>query len=51
VLRGKYIAMNAYIIKNTDRCKKNEQMLHLKLINKQNKLNPKPSEGFNKNKD
>jgi hypothetical protein len=40
VLRGKFIAMSAYI-KNTERSQINDQMLHLKLLEKQEKANHK----------
>jgi hypothetical protein len=42
VLRGKFIAMSAYI-KRTERSQISDQMLHLKLIEKQEKANPKTS--------
>jgi hypothetical protein len=42
VLRGKYIAMNAYI-KRTERCQINDLMLHLKLLEKQEQANPQTS--------
>jgi hypothetical protein len=40
VLRGKFIAMNAYI-KRTERSRINDLMLHLKLLEKQEQANPK----------
>jgi hypothetical protein len=40
VLRGKFIAMSAYI-KNTERSQINELMLHLKLLEKQEQAIPK----------
>jgi hypothetical protein len=40
VLRGKFIAMSAYI-KNNERSKINDLMTHLKLIEKQEQANPK----------
>jgi hypothetical protein len=40
VLRGKFIAMSAYI-KRTERSQINNLMLHLKLLEKQEKENPK----------
>jgi hypothetical protein len=42
VLRGKFIAMNAYI-KRTERSQINDLMLHLKLLEKQEQANPKTS--------
>jgi hypothetical protein len=42
VMRGKFIAMSAYIIK-TERSQINDLMLHLKLIEKQEQENPKTS--------
>jgi hypothetical protein len=42
VLRGKLIAMNAYI-KRTERSQINDLMLHLKLLEKQEQANPKIS--------
>jgi hypothetical protein len=42
VLRGKIIAMNTYI-KNTERSQINDQMLHLKLLEKQEQVIPKTS--------
>jgi hypothetical protein len=42
VLRGKYIAMNAYI-KRTERSQINDLMIHLKLLEKQEQANPKTS--------
>jgi hypothetical protein len=39
VLRGKFIAMNAYI-KKTERPQINDLMLHLKLLEKQEQANP-----------
>jgi hypothetical protein len=44
VLRGKFIAMSAYI-KRTERSQINDLMLHLKLLEKQDKQNPKQAEG------
>jgi hypothetical protein len=40
----KFIAMSAYI-KNTKRSQINEQMIHLKLLEKQEQENPKRKEG------
>jgi phosphoserine phosphatase len=40
VLRGKFIAMNAYI-KRTERSQINDIMLHLKLLEKQEEAKPK----------
>jgi hypothetical protein len=40
VLRGKFIAMSAYI-KKTERFQINDQMIHLKLLQKQEQANPK----------
>jgi hypothetical protein len=40
VLRGKFIAMSAYIKKN-ERSQINDLMIHLKLIEKQEEANPK----------
>jgi hypothetical protein len=40
VLRGKYIAINAYI-KKTERSQINDIMIHLKLLEKQKQANPK----------
>jgi hypothetical protein len=42
VLRGKFIAMSAYI-KRTERSQTNNLMLHLKLLEKQEQANPKTS--------
>jgi hypothetical protein len=42
VLRGKFIAMNAYI-KRSERSQINDLMLHLKLLQKQEQANPKTS--------
>jgi hypothetical protein len=42
VLRGKFIAMTAYI-KGTERSQINDLMLHLKLLEKQEQTNPKTS--------
>jgi hypothetical protein len=42
VLRGKFIAMHAYI-KKTERSQINDLMLHLKLLDKQKQANPKTS--------
>jgi hypothetical protein len=39
VLRGKFIAMNAYI-KRTERSQINDLMLHLKLLEKQEQAKP-----------
>jgi hypothetical protein len=44
VLRGKFIAMSEYI-KRTERYEINDLMLHLRLLEKQNKQNPKQAEG------
>jgi hypothetical protein len=46
VLRGKFIAMSAYI-KSTERSQINKLMLHLKLLKKKNKRkqNPKQAKG------
>jgi hypothetical protein len=43
VLRGKFIAMSAYI-KKTERSQINDLMLHLKLLEKQEQANPKKGE-------
>jgi hypothetical protein len=40
VLRGKFIAMSAYI-KRTERSQNNDLILHLKLLEKQEQENPK----------
>jgi hypothetical protein len=40
VLRGKFIAMSAYI-KRTERSQINDLMIHLKLLEKQGQANPK----------
>jgi hypothetical protein len=40
VLRGKFIAMSVYI-KNTERSQKNDLLLHLKLLEKQEQIKPK----------
>jgi hypothetical protein len=40
VLRGKFIAMSAYI-KQTERSQINDLMIHLKLLEKQEQANPK----------
>jgi hypothetical protein len=40
VLRGKFIAMSAYI-KKTERLQINDLMIHLKLLEKQEQANPK----------
>jgi hypothetical protein len=40
ILRGKFIAMTAYI-KRKERSQINDLMLHLKLLEKQEKPNPK----------
>jgi hypothetical protein len=40
VLRGKFIAMSAYI-KKTERSQINDLMIHLKLLEKQEQANPK----------
>jgi hypothetical protein len=42
VLRGKFIAMRAYI-KRSERYQLNDLMLHLKLLEKQEQANPKTS--------
>jgi hypothetical protein len=42
VLRGKFIAMSAYI-KRSERSQINDLMLHLKLFEKQEQANPKIS--------
>jgi hypothetical protein len=42
VLRGKFILMSAYI-KRTERSQVNNLMLHLKLVEKQEKVKPKTS--------
>jgi hypothetical protein len=42
VLRGKFIAMSAYI-KRTERYQVNDQILQLKLLEKQEQANPKTS--------
>jgi hypothetical protein len=42
VLRGKFIAMSAYI-KKTERSQINDLMLYLKLLEKQEQANPKTS--------
>jgi hypothetical protein len=44
VLRGKFIAMSAYI-KKTERSQINDLMLHLKLLENKNKQIPKQTEG------
>jgi hypothetical protein len=44
VLRGKFIAMGAYI-KNRERSQINDLMLHLKFLEKQKNLNPKQAGG------
>jgi hypothetical protein len=44
VLRGKLIAMSAYI-KRTEIAQVNDLMLHLKLLEKQEKAKPKTSRG------
>jgi hypothetical protein len=44
VLRGKFIAMSAYI-KRSERSQINDLMLHLKLLEKQEQANPKTSTG------
>jgi hypothetical protein len=43
VLRGKFIAMSAYI-KRTESSQINDLMLHLKLLEKQEQANPKQAE-------
>jgi hypothetical protein len=43
-LRGNFIDMNTYI-KNTERSQINDLMLHLKLLEKQEQINPKQAEG------
>jgi hypothetical protein len=40
VLRGKFIAMSAYI-KKTERSQISDLMIHLKLLEKQEQVNPK----------
>jgi hypothetical protein len=42
VLRGKFIAMSAYI-KSSERSQVNDLMLHIKLLEKQEQANPKRS--------
>jgi hypothetical protein len=42
VLRGKFMAMSAYI-KKSERSQTNDLMLHLKLLEKQEQANPKTS--------
>jgi hypothetical protein len=42
VLRGKFIAMSAYI-KKTERSQINDLMIHLKLLKKQDQAKPKTS--------
>jgi hypothetical protein len=42
VLRGKFISMSEYI-KRTERSQINDLMLHLKLLEKQEKAKPKSS--------
>jgi hypothetical protein len=42
IVRGKFIPVNAYI-KNTERSQINDLMLHLKLLEKQEKAKPKTS--------
>jgi hypothetical protein len=49
VLRGKFIAMSAYI-KKTERSQINDLMIHLKLLEKQEQANSKTEERNNKNK-
>jgi hypothetical protein len=44
VLRGKFIAMSAYI-KKTERTQINDLMIHLKLLENKNKQIPKQIEG------
>jgi hypothetical protein len=44
VLKGKYIAMSAYI-KRTERSQINDVILHLKLLEKQEQANSKRSKG------
>jgi hypothetical protein len=44
VLRGKFIAMSAYI-KRTDRSQINDLMLHIKFLEKQKQAKPKQAEG------
>jgi hypothetical protein len=44
VLRGKFIAMSAYI-KRTERSQINDLMIHLKLLEKQEQTNPKTNRG------
>jgi hypothetical protein len=43
VLRGKFIAMSAYI-KRTERSQINDLMLYLRLLGKQEQANPKTGE-------
>jgi hypothetical protein len=49
-LRGKFIAMNAYI-KNTEKSQINDLLLLLKLLEKQEQAKPKIEDRDNKNKD
>jgi hypothetical protein len=49
ILRGKFIAMSAYI-KKTERSQINDLMIHLKLLEKQEQANSKTEERNNKNK-
>jgi hypothetical protein len=46
VLRGKFIAMNAYI-KKTERSQINDRIINLKLLENKNKQIPKQIEGEN----
>jgi hypothetical protein len=50
MLRGKFIAMNAYI-KNTEKSQINDLLLLLKLLEKQEQAKPKIEDRDNKNKD
>jgi SRSO17 transposase len=45
VLQGKFIVMIAYI-KRTERSQINDLMIHLKLLENQEKQNPCPAEGY-----
>jgi hypothetical protein len=49
VLRGKFIAMSAYI-KRTEKSQINDLMLHLKLLEKQEQAKPKTSRRERNNK-
>jgi hypothetical protein len=44
VLRGKFIAMSVYI-KKAERSQINDLMIHLKLLEKQEQVNPKTNRG------